>query len=67
METTTTCIIFPPRRDGRVVVFMRNDVTGVERVKLYKTMPAAKGAVTRFQQRAARIYVYGREASHENL
>jgi hypothetical protein len=52
----STSIIFPPRYDGRVVVFMRNEITGAEDVKLYKTTAAAKAAVTRFEKRMARIY-----------
>lgn len=57
MGKMSTSVIFPPRRgDGRVVVFLRNEVTGAEDVRLYKTTAAAKAAVTRFEKRMARIY-----------
>ena len=57
MSKMSTSVIFPPRRgDGRVVVFMRNEITGAEDVKHYKTTAAAKAAVTRFEKRMARIY-----------
>ena len=42
--------------DGRVGLLCRNEVTGVESWKIYKTMAAAKCAATKFEKRMVRIY-----------
>lgn len=41
-----------PAWDGRVGLLCRNDVTGAEHWKVYKTMAAAKAAATRFEKAA---------------
>ena len=46
----------PVAWDGRVGLLMRNEITGTEEWKVYKTMAAAKGAATRFVNCMNRIY-----------
>lgn len=41
-----------PAWDGRVGLLCRNEVTGAESWKVYKTMAAAKAAATRFEKAA---------------
>ena len=43
--------------DGRVGLLCRNEITGAETWKVYKTMSAAKGAATKFEKRMVRIYL----------
>lgn len=42
--------------DGSVSVLFRNDRTGEEKVKHYKTQSIAQGQITRFVNRMTRIY-----------
>ena len=42
--------------DGSVSVLFRNDRTGEERTRHYKTQAAAQGQITRFVNRMFRIY-----------
>ena len=43
--------------DGRCGLLCRNEITGVEEYKVYKTRAAAKAAATRFEKAMVRIYV----------
>ena len=54
-----------PAWDGRVGLLCRNEETGAERWKVYKTMAAAKAAATRFEKAAVRAHyekIYREEA-----
>ena len=42
--------------DGSVSVLFRNDRTGEERTRHYKTQSAAQGQITRFVRRMIKIY-----------
>lgn len=44
-----------PAWDGRVGLLCRNEVTGAESWKIYKTMAAAKAAATRFEKAAVGV------------
>lgn len=56
MERICTTEIGKPAWDGRVGLLCRNDVTGAETWKIYKTAAAAKAAATRFEKAMVRIY-----------
>ena len=45
-----------PSADGSVSLLVRNEVTGMEEKKIYKTEAAARGAATRFENRMMRVY-----------
>jgi hypothetical protein len=42
--------------DGRCGLLCRNEITGEETWKVYKTRSAAKAAATRFEKRMVKIY-----------
>ena len=52
MEKICTIKFGKPAWDGRVGLLCRNETTGAEHWKVYKTMAAAKAAATRFEKAA---------------
>ena len=56
MAKICTIEIGKPAWDGRVGLLFRNEETGAEHWKVYKTMAAAKAAATRFEKSAVRAY-----------
>ena len=56
MAKICTIEIGKPAWDGRVGLLCRNEETGAEYWKTYKTMAAAKAAATRFERAAVRAY-----------
>lgn len=55
MEKICTIEIGKPAWDGRVGLLCRNDETGAETWKIYKTAAAAKAAATRFEKKAISV------------
>ena len=43
-------------QDGRCGLLCRNEITGEETWKVYKTRASAKAAATRFEKKMVRIY-----------
>lgn len=56
MERICTTEIGRPAWDGRVGLLCRNETTGAETWKVYKTRAAARAAATRFEKAAVRAY-----------
>lgn len=56
MEKICTVEFGRPAWDGRVGLLCRNETTGAEQWKVYKTMAAAKAAATRFEKVAVRAH-----------